>query len=194
MAEHLSIGAGNQIERIVVSAEQLARRVQALAEEIAARYAGKELTILAVLTGSLIFLADLIRRLPLRVRLDVVCVRSYPGPAMQSQGPQLLSPLQAGLSGKDVLIVDDILDSGLTLRAVLAAASALAPASLGTCVLLRKARTEGDERIRPDFVGFEVGPEFLVGYGLDFDGLYRNLPDIRVLRPNGRGAGKGDKP
>lgn len=179
------------IARVVVSRKRIAVRVRELAGRIAECYGQAELTILAVLTGSLIFLSDLIRQLPLKMRLDVVSVCSYPGQATRSQGPRIALPPGASLSGRHVLIVDDILDSGSTLRALQQAVALMDPASLRTCVLMQKVRPDVEDRPAADFVGFEVADEFLVGYGLDFDHLYRNLPDLCVLKPAcyRRGAG-----
>jgi len=175
------------IERVVVPRERIARRVEELASQIAGCYGGEELTILAVLTGSLIFLADLIRQLPIMMRLNVVSVCSYPGQATASQGPQFDLPVPADLAGRNVLVLDDILDSGRTLKALLDAVAAMCPASLRTCVLLKKDRPDLPDRPQPDFAGFQVPNEFLVGYGLDFDNLYRNLPDVCVLRRHAPG-------
>jgi len=180
------------IERVVVSREQIDRRVRQLGREIAEALAGEEMTIVAVLTGALIFLADLIRRIPLHLRINVVSVSSYPGEATASLGPRLGSPFPVDPKGKHVLIVDDILDSGRTLGALLAAAGEMGPTSLQSCVLLRKDRPDLPARLDADFVGFDVPNEFLVGYGLDFDNLYRNLPDICVLKGHARREGGAD--
>jgi len=172
-----------RIGRVVVPRERIAERVRTLAGEIAREYADKELTILAVLTGSLIFLADLIRELPLMMRLNVISVSSYPDDATTSRGPKLAAEVSRGLAGKHVLIVDDILDSGKTMRFLLDRVAAVGPASVKSCVLLRKRPPGAADRPRPDFVGLELGPEFVVGYGLDYDNLYRNLPDLCALSP-----------
>ena len=175
--------------RVVVARADIARRVQELADGIAERYAGRELTILAVLTGALIFLADLIRRMPVMMRVDLVSVSSYPGAATASRGPELTRAWTVELSGRHVLVVDDILDSGGTLEMMRSAVADAGAADVQTCVLLRKRRDDLPERIRPEFVGFDVPNEFLVGYGLDHDSLYRNLPDVRALsRPQGDGT------
>lgn len=169
------------VARVIVDAQRITARIEQLAGQIAECYEGREVTLLAILTGSLIFLADLVRRLPIRARLDVALVRSYPGSATRSQGPTLRLPPEPELKGCDVLIVDDILDSGGTLRLLCDTVSRMKPASVRTCVLLRKDRTDVVDRAEPDFVGFDVADEFVVGYGLDYNGLYRNLPDICVL-------------
>ena len=172
-----------QIDRVVVSRDRIARRVGLLAEQIAGCCRDEELTVVAVLTGSLIFLADLVRNMPLLMRLDVASVSSYPGQAVRSQGPRFRITPAIDLTGRSVLILDDILDSGRTLELLLETIAAQKPASLRTCVLLRKSRPDVPDRIEPDFVGFDLPDEFVVGYGLDYNHLYRNLPDLCVLKP-----------
>lgn len=173
--------SGN-IARVVIPRRRIARRVKELAAEIARRYGREDLSILAVLTGSLIFLADLMRELPLRMRLDVISVCSYPGKTTRSNGARLTMPLPGTLTGKHVLIVDDILDTGQTLQKLAGKVRRAGACSVRTCVLLDKDRRDLPRRMHADFVGFNVPDEFLVGYGLDFDHLYRNLPDICVLK------------
>ncbi|MFB3894628.1 MAG: hypoxanthine phosphoribosyltransferase [Phycisphaerae bacterium] len=179
-------GLYRDIARVAVPRRRIAAGVRRLASRIADAYPDGEVTILAVLTGSLIFLADLMRRLPLRMRVEVVSVVSYPGTAVRSRGAKVLGPVPASLRGRNVLIVDDILDSGRTLAKLLSAVAAQRPAAVRTCVLLRKRRPDLPRRPTADFVGFDVPDEFVVGYGLDFDNLYRNLPDICVLKRHAR--------
>jgi len=170
-----------RLKQVVVSAEQIRQRVDELARQIAESYGDRELVVLAVMTGSLIFLADLIRRLPMTVRLCLISCKSYPGAATSSQGIQSIERLPDSLTGRDVLVVDDILDSGQTIKAVLNGLTELRPRSVKTCVLLKKSREGSDGRVTADFLGFEIGDEFVVGYGLDYDNFYRNLPEIRVI-------------
>jgi hypoxanthine phosphoribosyltransferase len=181
------------VARVVISRARLRRRVRELARQIALRYAGEELAVVGALCGAMIFLADLVRQLPLRVTLHMVGIRSYAGPATRPRGLDLYLPLDADLRGRHVLVVDDILDGGKTLRTMMEMAAAMRPASLRSCVLLRKGAEgelpmprAGDSPTSPDFVGFQVGPEFVVGYGLDFDGRYRNLPEVCVLKRHAR--------
>jgi hypoxanthine phosphoribosyltransferase len=177
---------------VLIPRHQIAARVAELAGEIAACYrGGGELTILAVLTGAVVFLSDLIRHLPLRVRLETVRVVSYPDRATVSQGPAVLAPPAGDLGGQDVLILDDILDSGQTLQAIRTMPAFSRAASLRTCVLLRKRRTDLPARAEPDFVGFDVEDHFVVGYGLDYGNFYRNLPDICILKDPFRGGRDG---
>ena len=171
------------IERVVVPRQQIACRVRELSAQVANAFAGQELTILAVMTGALVFLADLIRNLPIMTKLELVSARSYPGTATRSQGVKM-DALPNGFGGKHVLIVDDILDSGATMEALVRQVGLTQPASLRTCVLMRKDRSDRPDRPAVDFVGFDIADEFVVGYGLDYNNLYRNLPDICVLKPH----------
>ena len=170
------------IARVLIPRQRIAHRVAELAAQIAPCYDGGELTILAVLTGAVVFLSDLLRHLPLRIRLETLRVVSYPARTTVSQGPSVPAPLSADLAGQNVLIVDDILDSGQTPHAIRSLPAVARTASLRTCVLLRKRRTDLPGRAEADFVGFDVDDHFVVGYGLDYDDLYRNLPDICVLK------------
>jgi hypoxanthine phosphoribosyltransferase len=179
----------DHIDTILIDREQIAERVQEMARAIAADFrrdsrgqADPQLTIIAVLTGSLVFLADLVRHLPVMVRLRLVTVSSYPGSATTSQGPRLEGPLPGDLSGQHVLIVDDILDSGKTLRFVRHLLVQRNPASLRSCMLLRKMIPSAMAE-HADYVGFDIPDAFVVGYGLDYDGYYRNLPDVVTLKP-----------
>lgn len=173
---------------VLVTRQQIARRVATLARQITQAFGEEELTIVAVMTGALVFLADLLRYLPMRTRVEVVSLSSYPGPAVRSQGPSFRLPPMGDLAGRHVVILDDILDTGRTLACLLDRIRSLNPASVRTCVLLRKDRP-GAQRVEPDWVGFDVPDEFVVGYGLDHEGLYRNLPDIRVLDPANAAGG-----
>ena len=182
----------SDIARVVVSRQDIIIRIDRLADEITRRYAGRELTILAVLTGSLMFVADLVRALSLPVRLDVVSVSSYPDIATRSCGSVFRLAPQTALGGRDVLVVDDILDSGGTLAMLLETLEPMRPASLASCVLVCKDRPDVPDRIAVDYVGFDVGDEFVVGYGMDHGEMYRNLPDICVLADHARARAEKD--
>ncbi len=175
------------LERILVTREEIAARVEELARDISAdlerlnHAEGGEVVIVAVLTGSIIFIADLIRRLPQKLRISVITVSSYPGRTTQPQGATLRGSLPDELSGKHVLIVDDILDSGRTLALLRSEIEQRRPRSVRTCVLLRKEKVREPE-CPCEYVGFDIPDAFVVGYGLDHDDYYRNLPDIGVLR------------
>ncbi|HHH75699.1 MAG TPA: hypoxanthine phosphoribosyltransferase [Phycisphaerae bacterium] len=174
-------GFGEDISRILVSAGEIEARVLDIARQLTDEYGQRELTIVPVLTGSLIFLADLVRQLPIKMRIDVMSVTSYPGKSTRSQGPVISFVPSVDFSGRDVLILDDILDSGQTLKAIIDYVAGQSPASIRSCVLLEKARPDVPDRLRADYVGFSLPDEFVVGYGLDYNHLYRNLPDICVL-------------
>jgi hypoxanthine phosphoribosyltransferase len=177
------------VQRVLVDRDAIARRVQALGEEITRDLerdglGGKEITLVPILTGSIIFVSDLIRCLPLRMQIHVMSVNSYPGTATTSQGATLepnSTQVPQDLTGRHVLVMDDILDSGNTLRLVRQELEARGPATLRTCVMLRKQRPEAMS-FPVDYVAFDIPDEFVVGYGLDYDDYYRNLPDIAVLK------------
>lgn len=170
-------------ERILISEAELERRIAALAMEIEATCAVDRsgLTVVAVLTGAVVFLADLIRRLTCRVEIGYIAVSSYTG-AVTTPGLAVAGAISLPeLRDRDVLIVDDILDTGGTLRLVQQRLRSEAPRSLRTVVLARKPGKAPNDVVA-DFVGFDVDDAFVVGYGLDYDGQYRNLPYIAELR------------
>jgi hypoxanthine phosphoribosyltransferase len=172
------------IERILIGRERIAERVTELAAQIRRDLAlldDAEIVLIPILTGSIIFLADLIRHLPQKVRISVITASSYAGRRTESTGDPILSGLPEDLHDKHVLIVDDILDSGTTIRRVRTEIERRRPKSLRACVLLRK-RLESAMDVECEYVGFDIPNEFVVGYGLDYNGYYRNLPDIGVLK------------
>lgn len=173
----------DDIARVVIPEREIATRVASMADEITAAFAdnGEGITIVTILTGSLVFLADLIRRLPMRIRIALVATTSYAGKTTESRGARLEYAILPDLGNCDVLIVDDILDTGRTLRMVRDLVRSRRPRSVHTAVLLRK-RDVAPPVISVDFVGFDIEDEFVIGYGLDYDGLYRNLPYIGVLK------------
>jgi hypoxanthine phosphoribosyltransferase len=180
------------IERILIDRQSIARRVAAMGGQIASDLeldtGADRLVVVPVLTGALVFSADLVRAMPMRLRLELIQASSYPGKATASQGVSLGGVgggATDGLAGAHVLIVDDIFDSGRTLAAVTELVEATNPASVRTAVLLRKDVPRAVD-LEPDYVGFDVPDEFVVGYGLDYDGWYRNLPDIAVLAALGQ--------
>lgn len=173
------------LDRILISREQIAQRVRELGGEIAEQYRHQEgpegLTLVTILSGSVIFLADLIRELPLRMKIGLITVSSYHGATTQTRGSVLVSDLNVEVAGQHVLLIDDILDTGGTLRLVRQRLADAGARSLRICVLLRKpSRAPAD--VAADFVGFDIEDAFVVGYGLDYNDHYRNLPDIGVLR------------
>src|SRR6201990_2547340 len=151
-----------------------------MAARLTADYSARELTVIAILTGSLMFMSDLLRRIPLPLKLDCLSVVSYHGKT-QPSGEIIFKQLAVpDVAGQDVLILDDILDSGHTLAAVRKKLETAKPRSIRVCVLLRKRKQRARE-VDADYIGFEVDDEFVVGYGLDFMERYRNLPYIGVL-------------
>jgi hypoxanthine phosphoribosyltransferase len=171
------------IERILLHHDQISERVHQMAVEIAAVYDRRHpsLTLVPILSGSIIFLADLIRELPLKMKIALVQISAYPGQRVEALEPRTVIEFSGEVAGRDVLIVDDILDSGRTLRHVRGMISERQPASLRTAVLLRKP-SKAPPDVRADFVGFDIEDLFVVGYGLDFGDHYRNYPHIGVLR------------
>ena len=170
-----------EVERVLITRAQLARRVQSLAREIAGDFRGCETVVVALINGTVLFLADLIRHLNLPLRLDFMGVSSY-RTGTESGELVITKELRLDVRGRDVLLVDDILDTGKTLSRVLPRLRALRPRRIKTCVLLNKAarRVAG---IQADYVGFEIPDLFVVGYGLDYAERYRNLPFVGVLHP-----------
>lgn len=172
------------IARILIHRDQIDARVREMAAEIARVYDGEEpgLTLVPVLSGSIIFLADLIRSLPLKMKIALVQVSTYPGTATQPTTPRTVIELTGSVAGRNVLIVDDILDSGRTLRRVRAMLLEHGARNVRAAVLLRKP-DKAPPDIPVDFVGFDVEDLFVVGYGLDYDDHYRNFPHVGVLHP-----------
>ena len=175
-------GMRDDIEKILFHEQTILRRLDELAADITRDYADKELTVVAVLNGSFMFMADLLRRVPLPLRVDCISVSSYHG-GTESSGTVTFDQLTLpDIEGRHVLIIDDILDSGRTLHAICAKLSAeTGPKSIRSCVLLRKLKERAADA-EAEYVGFDIGDEFVVGYGLDYQEQYRNLPFVGVLR------------
>ena len=167
--------------RVLIPKAALARRVRFLAGKIENDFRGRELVIVALLTGTVPFLADLIRHLSLPLRLDFLGVSSYRN-GTESRTLIYTKELRLDVRGRDVLVVDDILDTGKTLASVLAKLRRLKPRRIKTCVLLDKPKPR-KRNLSADYVGFKIPNLFVVGYGLDFAEQYRNLPFVGVLRP-----------
>jgi len=166
--------------KVLLSKEELHDGVTRMADEIAACYADRQLTIIGVLTGSVVLMADLIRMIDLPMRVGVLQASSYRG-ATTTRGDLVInSDLMLDVSGRDVLLVDDIFDTGHTLKRVLDKMHDFGPASLRSAVLLRK-KARQEVEYDPDFVAFDIPDEFVVGYGLDFEDMYRNLPYLAAL-------------
>jgi hypoxanthine phosphoribosyltransferase len=168
------------IGRILVDQEALARRVRELGEEVSRDYEGREIVLVGVLKGAVFFVADLMRHLDVHCAIDFMAVASYGSSTDTSGVVRILKDLDISIEGKDVLIIEDIVDSGLTLNYLLRTLRARNPASLEVCALLTKPeRRKVDLPIR--YVGFEIPNEFAIGYGLDHLERYRNLPYVAAL-------------
>ncbi|HEX8324828.1 MAG TPA: hypoxanthine phosphoribosyltransferase [Tepidisphaeraceae bacterium] len=171
------------IEKTLIPADRIRTRVREMAGQILADLGddAAELTIVPILTGAIILTADLIREMPTRLKINLMTVSSYPGASLRTQGSSVLAKQLGDVAGRHVLLVDDILDSGGTLKLVVPILKELGAQSVRTCVLLRKDRETARE-VSADYVGFDIPDEFVVGYGLDYDNVYRNLPDICTLK------------
>ncbi|HEX4838805.1 MAG TPA: hypoxanthine phosphoribosyltransferase [Solirubrobacteraceae bacterium] len=172
---------GGEIGEMLVAAAELQARVGELASEISSDYAGRPLLLVCVLKGAIFFLADLMRHIDIPVEVDFMAVASY-GSATDSSGVvRILKDLDTPIEGRDVVIVEDIVDSGLTLQYLMRNLGSRNLASLGVCALLTKpSRRKVDLPVK--YVGFEIPDQFVVGYGLDYEERYRNLPYIAALK------------
>ena len=170
----------DEIGRILVTAEELDRRVRELGAELSRDYAGKNLLLLGILKGAVFFMSDLVRQLRIHAELDFMAVASYGSATTSSGVVRILKDLDRPIQGRDVVIVEDIIDSGLTVRYLLGSLRGRNPRTLEVCALLvkRDARVV-DVPIR--YVGFEIPNEFVIGYGLDYQQRYRGLPYVAVL-------------
>jgi len=171
-----------QIDKILLSEEQIKAKVQEIGQRISDDYFGKELVMIGILKGAVVFLSDLMREVQAPLKIDFMAVSSY-GKATHTSGVvRILKDLEGDIAGKDILIVEDIIDTGLTLTYIKENLLSRHPASLKICAFLDKpSRRKVD--IMPDYFGFTIPDEFVVGYGLDFNGHYRNLPYVGVLKP-----------
>lgn len=176
-------GVIHDLERILLSPEEIHARVREMAVRLNNEMAGKVVTVVALMDGALFFVADLLRQLELPVRMHTLSASSYQGGTATTGEVKVNWPVGVDLRDQDVLLLDDILDTGLTLSVISERILAQRPASLRTCVLLSKRR----QRLREvplDDAGFEIDDEFVVGYGMDYMGRFRNLPCIGILNPN----------
>ena len=171
----------SDIERVLFDGPAIHKRLDEIAAQITADYSDRELSVIAILTGSLMFMSDLLRRIPLPLKLDCLSVGSYHGKTQTSGEVLFKESSLPDVAGQDVLILDDILDTGHTLAAVREKLETAKPRSIRVCVLLSK-RKQCARDLDADYIGFEIDDEFVVGYGLDFRERYRNLPYLGVLR------------
>jgi hypoxanthine phosphoribosyltransferase len=176
------------VAEILIDRDTLQRRIAELGEDISADYAGRDLLLVGVLKGAVFFMADLMRGLTIPCEIDFMAISSY-GDSTDSSGVvRILKDLDINIEGRDVLVVEDIIDSGLTLSYLMRNLEAREPASLEICALLTKPeRREIEVPVR--YVGFEIPNRFVIGYGLDFGERYRNLPYVGVLDPSRLPAG-----
>lgn len=187
---------GPEIARILIDRQTIAARVREMGRQLSAdleadlRKDGVDpasnhdrVVMMPILTGGIVFVADLMREMPLKLSMRVVTVSSYPGATTKSKGAALRGALPTDLGGRHVVVVDDILDSGHTLALIRELVLEQNPASLRLCVMLRKNVKRGEAHdVHANYVGFDIEDEFVVGYGLDYDGFYRNLPEIGVVK------------
>ncbi len=170
------------IERVLLTEEELKAKVKELGDKISADYQGKEPLLISVLRGSYIFMADLTRALTIPCQVDFMAVSSYGSGTTSSGQVNIIKDLSDSIEGKDVIVVEDILDSGNTLHYLLQVLSARHPASIRLATLLDKP-SRRSKPVQANYVGFSVPDKFVVGYGLDYDERYRNLPYIGILKP-----------
>lgn len=172
------------IEKVLITKEEIEKRTVELAAEISRDYKGKRLIMICVLTGAMVFFADLIRKIEIPLEVDTIVASSY-GAGMTTSGSVRISKdIKYDISGKSVILVEDIIDTGVTLKTLTQMLATRAPESLKVCSLLDKpSRRRVD--FEGDYVGFKIPDEFVVGYGLDYAEQYRNLPEVCTLNPEG---------
>ena len=173
----------DDVLKVLVSQEELQAKVAQMGRDISRDYEGKNLLLVSILKGSVVYMADLMRAVSIPCNIDFMVVSSYGGSNTTTSGlVKIIKDLDGDLSGKDVLIVEDILDTGVTLSNLVPMLKMRNPNSVKICTILDKpSRRKAD--IQPDYEGFQVPDEFVVGYGLDYDEKYRNLPYVGVLKP-----------
>jgi hypoxanthine phosphoribosyltransferase len=177
------------VAEVLLTEEEIRLRIAELGAQISSDFAGRRLTLVSVLKGSLPFMADLMREISIPLRIDLMEVSSYGGASTESSGlVRILKDLSASIAGEDVLLVEDIIDTGLTLNYLLRYLRGKGPNSLKICTLLDKPARRLVE-IPVDYTGFTIPDQFVVGFGLDYGELYRNLRFVGVLRPEVYGAG-----
>jgi hypoxanthine phosphoribosyltransferase len=171
------------VSKVLIEEDAVAARVAELGTDVSADYAGRDLLLVGVLKGAVFFMADLMRQLTIPCEVDFMAISSYGASTDSSGVVRILKDLDISIEGRDVLVVEDIIDSGLTLSYLMRMLESRNPASLEVCALLTKpARREIDVPVR--YTGFEIPNEFVIGYGLDFGERYRNLPYVAVLDPD----------
>lgn len=172
--------ADNYDIEVLLSEEQISKRVGEIAAEISADFAGEEVMLVGILKGAVIFMADICRKLTVPVELDFMAVSSYGSATVSSGAVQIIKDIEVSIEGKNIIVVEDIVDSGLTLKYLLENLWSRGPASVKTCVLLDKPEARKVD-VKIDYMGFEIPNKFAVGYGLDYAQKLRNLPYVGVL-------------
>lgn len=172
----------DSLGKVLLSAESIRRKVRKIGAEISRDYAGKEPVLVGVLNGALVFMADLIREIDLPLEVYMMAASSYEGTA-STGSVEIIKPLDADISGRDVILVEDIVDTGITLERLLRDLQAERPASLEVCALLNKKARRVVDTPPMRYIGFNIPDEFVVGYGLDYNQRHRNLPHIAILTP-----------
>jgi hypoxanthine phosphoribosyltransferase len=170
------------VTEVLIDRDVLQRRIHELGEEISSDYAGRDLLLVGVLKGAVFFMADLMRNLTIPCEIDFMAISSYGASTDSSGVVRILKDLDINIEGRDVLIVEDIIDSGLTLSYLMRNLEAREPASLEICALLTKPERRETE-VPVHYIGFEIPNRFVIGYGLDFAERYRNLPYVGILDP-----------
>jgi len=171
----------DDIERVLIDEAVIQKRLDVLAEKVKADFEGKPIVVVALLKGAILFMADLLRRVPLPMEIECLNVASYHGGTESSGVVSFLDKTLPDVKGRSVLVLDDILDTGRTLDAVTKKLKEQGAAEVKTCVLLSK-DIPRDMMMEADYTGFVIGDEFVVGYGLDYQGRYRNLPYVGILK------------
>ncbi|HHU69166.1 MAG TPA: hypoxanthine phosphoribosyltransferase [Thermoanaerobacterales bacterium] len=172
----------DDIERVLIPSIEIKAKTKELGRRISEDFKGKDIVLVGILKGAVVFMADLMREIDAHVDIDFMEVSSYGSSTKSSGAVRILKDLDLDIEGKNVIIVEDIVDSGLTLNYLTKLLSSRCPACVKVCVLLDKPERR-DVKVKIDYEGFRIPNEFVVGYGLDYDGKYRNLPDICILSP-----------
>ena len=177
------------VKEILISRDEIAGMCQRLGEKISADYADREVILIGVLKGAYVFMADLARHLTIPCRIDFMSVSSYGSGTRTSGVVRITKDLDSDITGKHIIIVEDIVDSGLTLRHLRQLLGTRSPASIAICTAFDKPERRKVE-VQVEYVGMQIPDEFIVGYGLDFDGKFRNLPDVSILGDDNQGGEK----
>ena len=169
------------VERVLVSREEIQKAVASIGAQITEDYRGKDLFVIGVLKGGFMFMADLVREIQIPLQMDFIAVSSYGSSTKTSGVVRMIKDIDKPLDGKHLLIVEDIIDSGVTLKYLKEMFATRGPLSIRVCTIFDKPSRRKVE-MKGDYVGVEIPDEYVIGYGLDYDGVYRNLPDLCVLR------------